>query len=316
MPKISIVVPIYNAEKYLKKCIKSLINQTLKDIEIILINDGSTDSSESIIKKFEDKRIKYYKNPNQGIGKTRNFGIEKATGKYIMFIDSDDYISENMCKKMYLRSEKDDLDITICDFYKDIEGKLEPVYIPDFSNTTLDDNPKLLLNVNLAPWNKLYKLELIRSNKIKFEENLKYEDAPFVIECLSKAKQIGKLNKCLCYYCIHGNSETTIRDERIFHILQIIDKIRNKIKNNKKQNTYLNDLTIRMITNYTIQQRYQKNKKLRNKFIDESFEYLKKEVPDYRDNKYYKSRGFFKRIIEKNKYLTKMYCNLYNVKNK
>lgn len=71
-----------------------------------------------------------------------------------------------------------------------------------------------------------------------------------------------------------------------------------------------------MVTNYTIQQRYQKNKKLRNKFIDESFEYLKKEVPDYRDNKYYKSRGFFKRIIEKNKYLTKMYCNLYNVKNK
>ena len=80
---ISIIVPIYNAEKYLNKCIDSIINQSKKELEIILINDGSTDNSENIIKKYADKRIKYFKNKNQGIGKTRNFGIEKATGKYI-----------------------------------------------------------------------------------------------------------------------------------------------------------------------------------------------------------------------------------------
>ena len=89
---ISIIVPIYNSEKYLNKCIDSLINQTEKNIEIILVNDGSTDNSEEIIKEYKDKRIKYYKNKNQGIGKTRNFGIEQATGSYIMFVDSDDYI--------------------------------------------------------------------------------------------------------------------------------------------------------------------------------------------------------------------------------
>ena len=89
---ISIIVPIYNAEEYLKRCIDSLVNQTKKEIEIVLINDGSTDNSEKIIKSYKDDRIKYFKNKNQGIGKTRNFGIEKACGKYILFVDSDDYI--------------------------------------------------------------------------------------------------------------------------------------------------------------------------------------------------------------------------------
>ena len=88
---VSIIIPIYNASKYLKRCLDSVINQTKTELEIILINDGSTDNSEEIIKGYKDKRIRYFKNKNQGIGKTRNFGITKATGKYIMFLDSDDF---------------------------------------------------------------------------------------------------------------------------------------------------------------------------------------------------------------------------------
>ena len=100
---ISIIVPIYNTEKYLNKCIDSIINQTKKELEILLINDGSTDNSEKIIKTYKDKRIKYFKNKNQGIGKTRNFGIEKATGKYLMFLDSDDYLEKNACEKFFYK---------------------------------------------------------------------------------------------------------------------------------------------------------------------------------------------------------------------
>ena len=87
MADISIIVPIYNAEKYLNKCLDSLLNQTKKELEFVLINDGSTDKTDSIIKSYNDKRIKYFKNKNQGIGKTRNFGISKSSGKYIMFLD-------------------------------------------------------------------------------------------------------------------------------------------------------------------------------------------------------------------------------------
>lgn len=314
MPDISIIVPIYNAEKYIAKCVDSLVNQTKKELEFILINDGSTDNTEEIIKTYKDKRIKYYKNKNQGIGKTRNFGISKSTGKYIMFLDSDDYLSKNACQKMYEKILESNSDLVICDFYKVYDsGKTEEVKLSSFGETSLKGRPSIINEINLAPWNKIYKRELIIKNKIKFIENLKYEDAPFVIETLSKAKKISKLNESLNYYVIHGNSETTVRDERCFDILKIVDIIRRNTKDKKYLKEAVDKLTVKIITNYTVQQRNQKEKEIGMKFIDEAFTYLKREVPDYRNNKYYTGRSFFKRIVEKNKNITKGYCKLYKL---
>ena len=124
MADISIIVPIYNAEKYLNKCIDSLVNQTKEELEFVLINDGS---SEDIIKSYKDKRIKYFKNKNQGIGKTRNFGIDKATGKYIMFLDSDDYLDVNACDKLYKKAVKEKSDLVVFDFYR-VEDYLKEVF--------------------------------------------------------------------------------------------------------------------------------------------------------------------------------------------
>lgn len=308
---VSIIVPIYNAENYIEKCINSLINQTKKEIEIILINDGSTDNTEQIIKKYKDKRIKYFKNKNQGIGKTRNFGIEKATGKYLMFVDSDDYIDPNTCKLMFDKAVSNSLDIVICDYFKVVNNEIIKEKIKNFKYTTLKENSSLLIDINLAPWNKLYKTSLIKDNNIRFVEDLKYEDAPFVCEALDKAKKIGKVNKYLNYYVIHGKSETTIRDERVFDIIKIVDKIRNYFKDKSYTQEAVDILTVRILTNYNIQQRYQKNKKLAMKFINESFLYMKKEIPDYKNSNYFKNRNMIKSIIEKNKLLTKIYCYVY-----
>lgn len=311
-PDISIIVPIYNTGTYIRKCLDSLVSQQKKELEFLLINDGSTDNSEEIIKEYKDKRIRYFKNKNQGIGKTRNFAIKQATGKYIMFVDSDDYIANDACEKMYDRCEKDELDVAVCDFYRDfsngiiIEEKLE-----DFDNTNLKDNPKLLNIINLSPWNKIYKRDLLVNNKIQFIEDLKYEDAPFVIEALFKANKIGKINESLNYYSIRNNSETTVRDKKCFDILKVIDMIRNKLKKEESLKQELNILTVRIITNYTIQQRVQKDKKIAIDFINESFQYLKKEVPDFKKNKYYPDRPFLKRTVEKSKALTIIYCKLY-----
>lgn len=317
MVDISIIVPIYNAEKYIEKCIDSLINQTKKELEFILINDGSTDSTDELIKKYNDKRIKYFKNKNQGIGKTRNFGIEKSTGKYLMFIDSDDYLKENTCEELYRRITKDKSDLVICDFYKIYEnGKLEEICLPSFKPTTLKKSPNLLIDINLSPWNKLYKTSLVKENKIKFIENLKYEDAPFVIEAFDKASKISKVDKCLNYYLIRGNSETTVRDERTFDILKIIDIIRKYFEGKDYIQETVKKLIVRIITNYTIQQRNQKNIKIGMHFIDDAFDYLKTYVPDYKNNKYYETRGFLRRTIEKNKIISKIYCRIYHIKNK
>jgi len=309
MTDISVIIPVYNGEKYIRKCLDSVINQTKKEIEIVVVNDGSTDNTESIIKEYKDKRITYFKNNNHGIGYSRNFGVSKSSGKYIMFLDSDDYIDKDECKLLYEKCLEDDLDISICDFYKVYNNDLIEVNLGDFKSSSLKDNPDIITEF-LNPWGKLYNKKILTDNKIKFVENLKYEDAPFVIETFCNAKKIGKVNKPLHYYVIHGNSETTVRDEKCFDILKIVDKIRKYTKDKEYLKDKIDKLTVRILTNYTIQQRMQKDKKVAMKFIDEAFSYLEKEVPDYKNNKYYENRGM-KKIIEKNKLLTKIYCRLY-----
>ena len=245
MKDISIIIPIYNAEKYINKCLDSILKQTKKELEIILINDGSTDNTEKIIKTYQDKRIKYFKNDNHGIGYSRNFGINQSTSKYIMFLDSDDYLETIACEELFNKAEKDNLDIVISDFYKVFNNNIEEIKLPSFENSSLKDNPDIITEY-LNPWAKLYSSKLLKDNKIKFVENLKYEDAPFVIETLDKAKKIGKVDKPLNYYVIHGNSETTVRDRKCFDILKIIDRIRKytKYKEYLKENLLIKLLII------------------------------------------------------------------------
>ncbi len=311
MVDISIIVPIYNASKYLKKCLDSLVNQTKKELEFILINDGSTDDSESIIKSYSDDRIKYYKRSNHGIGKTRNFGINNASGKYIMFLDSDDYLEENACEVLYKKIEKEKLDVVVCDFYRVDSNSKEVEKIISFKNTNLKDNPNLLLNINLAPWNKIYRSDLLKDNNIKFIEDLKYEDAPFVALSLLKSKKIGKVDKTLINYTIHDSSETTVRDKRVFDIIKIVDIIRNYFKDDDWSREVIDTLTIKILVNYNIQQRYIKNKNMRNEFINKSFSYIEKNIPNYKSNIYFKERSMLKSFIEKSKTLSKLYCDLY-----
>ena len=314
MVDISIIVPIYNASKYLKKCLDSLVNQTKKELEFILINDGSTDDSESIIKSYNDNRIKYFKRSNHGIGKTRNFGINKSTGKYIMFLDSDDYLEEDACELLYKKIEKDNLDLVVCDFYKVINNSNNLEKITNFKNTSLKDNPNLLLDINLAPWNKIYRSDLIKNNNIKFIEDLKYEDAPFVALALLKSKKIGKVDKPLINYTIHDSSETTVRDKRVFDIIKIVDIIRNHFKDYTWSREVIDTLTIKILVNYNIQQRVIKDKNIRNKFIDDTFYYFEKNIPNYKSNIYFKERTMLKSFIEKSKALSKLYCDLYRRK--
>ena len=312
MTDISVIVPIYNSEAYLDKCITSLINQTKKDIEIILVNDGSTDKSEEIIKSYKDKRIKYYKNKNKGIGYSRNFGIDKSNSKYIMFLDSDDYLDIHACEELYKKIKKDSSDVVVSDFIKSHNGTDEIIKIKDFKKTNLNKNSNILLDINLSPWNKIYSSKLIKDNNIRFSEDVKYEDVLFVLICLDKANNISKLNKALNYYIVRDNSETKTYDKKVFDILEVVKRFRSYFNNRYKET--IDILTVKILTNYTIQQRYQVSIKDGYKFIDKVFNLLEKEIPDYKNNKYYEDRPFLKRTIEKSKLLTKIYIKLYKLK--
>lgn len=322
MIKVSVIVPVYNTEKYLRRCLDSLVNQTLKDIEIIVIEDSSPDNANEILKEYEKKykdKVKVFHNKtNIGIGYNRNFGIKKATGKYVLFVDSDDFVDETACEKMYEKASKDDLDLVICKFHKMLEKdddlvEIEPDFkIPYFKNTNLKNNPNLLLDINLAPWNKLYKKELL--SDIRFPENLKYEDAIFVVKAMARSRKIGMVDEKLNYYLVRSKSETTSMDKRVFDIIEITKQIIVELKSHDYYNdikNYVEAMTIRNLFRYTIQQKYQKDKKEANKFIDDVFRFLNKEFPNWKRNKIWKKRNLFKRMIEGNKLLTKIYCSLF-----
>ena len=315
MTKVSLIVPIYNSQNYLEKCIKSLISQTLKDIQIILINDGSTDNSEKIIKSFDDERIVYISKNNEGIGKTRNLGIDKATGEFLAFVDSDDYLNEHFCEYMYQKAVNDDCDLVVCDFFED-RNTLVGIKFKDFKDTNLRETPELINNINLGPCNKLYKKSLFDDKSNRFEENLKYEDAPFVVKMLVSANKIGKVNDYLTYYVIHSNSETTIRDKRMYDILEITDIIVNDLKKVDYPNDSLVSLAVMILTDYTIQQRYISDVKYRHDFINKAFKYLNNLDPKWRKCSYLKRFPKLKRYVKTSKLLTKIYCDLYNLKHK
>lgn len=315
MAKVSLIVPIYNSQNYLEKCIKSLLNQTLKDIQIILINDGSTDGSEKIIKSFDDERIVYISKNNEGIGKTRNLGIDKATGEFLAFVDSDDYLNEHFCEYMYQKAVNDDCDLVVCDFFED-RNTLVGIKFKDFKDTNLRETPELINNINLGPCNKLYKKSLFDDKSNRFEENLKYEDAPFVVKMLLSANKIGKVNDYLTYYVIHSNSETTIRDKRMYDILEITDIIVNDLKKVDYPNDSLVSLAVMILTDYTIQQRYISDVKYRHDFINKAFKYLNNLDRKWRRCSYLKRFTSLKRYVKTSKLLTKIYCDLYNLRHK
>lgn len=316
MIKVSVIVPVYNGEKYIARCIDSLLKQTLKEIEIIIINDGSTDKTDEIINSYlPDERIKYFKRTNHGIGSTRNFGLKQASGEYIGFVDGDDFIEHNMYEELYDKAYRESLDIVVCDYYRDFEESNTSIvdhvngFYCDIIN--LKELPNLVNIVNLSPWNKLYKRDMINIDEENFPEKLKYEDAPFVMRMMTRAEKIGKVDLPLYHYMIHKNSETTVIDKRVFDIFSIISLIRNEHYNKQYLQEPLDYLTVQRLSDYNIQQRNQRDKELRNKFIDMSFKYIKENVKDYKKNKYYKDLSFLKRIIEKNIVITKLYCNIY-----
>lgn len=191
MPKVSVIVPVYNTEKYLKDCLNSLVNQTLKDIEIIIINDGSTDKSLELLNDYASK----YKNiiiinkKNEGQAIARNLGIKSANGEYIAFVDSDDYIELNMFEELYKDSEKK-YDIVMCNFYKTFENYEEKGMIETFAD---NDNvlPQEYAITSPGPCNKIYKTSFLKNNNFKFPEGIIYEDYAS-IPILAKYKPLIK----------------------------------------------------------------------------------------------------------------------------
>ena len=223
-PQVSIIVPVYNVENYIERCLNSLVNQTFKDIEIITINDGSTDKSLELLNKYakEDIRISVIDLGDEGVSYCRNLGIEKANGKYIMFVDSDDWIDSSMVEVMYKKAEENKLDLVMCSYIREFKDHSkekifnlpeEIIYKEDkVKNELLRklvgpvkeelSNPEMLDALGTV-WGKLYRADILKENKIKFvdlKEIGSAEDTLFNIFTFNYLKKLMFLNKPMYHY--------------------------------------------------------------------------------------------------------------------
>lgn len=208
--KISVVIPVYNVEQYLKECLESVFSQTLKEIEVIAVNDGSTDGSLSILKEYEAKYKKHmtvYTTENRGVSHARNYGVARAKGEYILFVDSDDFLELEMCERLYTKAIEDNSDIVLCNYYaayynpetERYKKKTSRAYRISFDkNFKLHEKKFQLTHISPFPWDKLYRRSLFE--KFSFPEGIRFEDLAVVFRIACAADHISVLDDYLYNY--------------------------------------------------------------------------------------------------------------------
>lgn len=219
-PKVSIIVPVYNVEKFLDRCLNSLINQTLKEIEIICINDGSVDNSLQILEKFakQDDRITILNQKNSGQSTARNRGIDKASGIYLGFVDSDDWVDLNYFEKLYTSAEKYNCDMAVSGIIR--LHKWNKKFHLKFEEEKVTDNTDEKFEICDVPelsyvWNKIYKRESFMSKNLRFEEGIFFEDVIMTPKILYSLGKLITVPDTYYYYWRNPNSTVTKRTDKV-----------------------------------------------------------------------------------------------------
>ena len=312
--KVSVIVAIYNVEKYLENCLDSLVNQTLKDMEIILVNDGSLDNSEKIINKYLKKynNIKYLKKKNGGQSSARNYGLKYASGDYIGFVDGDDYVKLDMYEKMYKKAISEDFDMVACDLnyiYPD-----RNMIVSSGIKEDTKDIDRVYINNYPSVCNKIFKKDVIKN--MKFKEGVWFEDVEFIYRILANIKSVGVIHEDLTQYVQRDGS---VMHSVSPHIFDYVDNMNTVIDYYKKKGIYVE---YQKVLEY-VYVRYLYATFIKSSLVYDYDEYIKAvnlakknvkdKFPHYRRNKYfYRSlKGLY--LIMFNKLFAKI---LYKLKGK
>ncbi len=252
-PKVSIIVPIYNVEKYLDRCMDSLLNQTLKDIEIIMVDDGSPDNCPQMCDEYakKDSRVKVVHKKNAGLGFARNSGLDVVTGEYVAFVDSDDYVEVDAYRILYTEAEKSDADYVCCGYNRIKDGKCVWKYTGEtsekydkFENAEcldvlmgmigIDANKPRSRHFDFAVWHGIYRNQLIKEKSIRFhsERELISEDIVFHTSFIPFCTKIKTIPDCLYNYCENpGTLTTKYKSGRFEAILKLHDYLMREMEN-------------------------------------------------------------------------------------
>lgn len=292
MKKISIVIPVYNSEKYLNKCLDSILRQTMQDYEVIIVNDGSDDNSQSIICEYASRYpglFSFTNVENGGQGRARNLGIHMTSGEYIVFIDSDDYIAPEMLEVLYHRAKEKNADMVVCNYIIVHEnGDKEEVISKKFMS-----QKDMFIDPDVSPCNKIYRGEILRNSEVHFPEKVFYEDTAFYLKLLPDLGTITSVDDFLYYYVIHGNSSTHgEQDCRVKHIFYVMDDVLKYYVNTNNFYKFYYELEYAYVKILLCSSMGRicrvKDKHFRKKMQKETLYKVNSRFPDYRKNPYLK----------------------------
>ena len=310
MPKVSLIIPVYNVENYIEKCLNSVVNQTLKDMEVIIVNDGSKDLSKQKIQKYLEKYpwIKYLEKENGGLSDARNYGMPYATGKYIAFLDSDDYVEETMYEEMYNIAEKENADMVDCDFVWEYPNRKRKDIGKIYKT-----KKEMIEKCRVVAWNKIIKREILEKTKIKFPVGLRYEDMEFFYKLVPYINKVSFIKKCFVHYVQRENSIANTQNVRTKEIFIILDNVISYYKEKGLYDEYRDELEyiyVKFLLCSSLK-RISKiaEKKERKQAQKETWDNINKKFPNWRKNSILKKKNLKNLYIKSNNKVTfKIYC--------
>ena len=304
--KLSIVAAIYNLEKYLPRCLDALVNQTLQEIEILCVDDGSTDSAPQIVDEYAKKypkKIKAFHKENGGEFTARNYGLERAKGEYVTFIDVDDYVELDWAEKIYTAAKENDADLAVCAFERiDLDtNKVTSTDMTGFGRCVkeVNKNDDFVAFINPAPWNKAYKRECIKD--IRFLPFRGFNDAMFLTTSFTRIKKIAFVPDVLYHYYLRSDSQIhSVNEQDVKNLKKYLLEVKDFYKKSGKYEElkYILDMMAFLHLGTSVMYRASYDPKIDiKKMTKETIQYLNNNFPTWRKNpfltfKYSIKKGF------------------------
>lgn len=313
---LSVIIPFYNVEEFIPKCLESIENQTLENIEIIFINDGSEDKSSEHVKKFIQNtkhRTLYIEQNNGGLSNARNTGLKNCSGKYVAFLDSDDFINPIMYEELYKNAIENNFDLVSCNFYWKYDNKIVVEKIQKNSS-----KKELLINNSPAVvWNKIYKKEVLINNGINFLEGYIQEDIDFNFRLYPFLKNFNHIDKALIYYVQRENSIISKKEIKM-DIYQILENVINFYKKKNIYDEYKYELEhiitrILFCSTFLRIMKIQNNEK-KNHYLIKNWNFIQQHFPLWKKNTYLKRKSLKNvYMLSINNLTYKIYSKLFNL---
>ncbi|MFV0479272.1 MAG: glycosyltransferase [Anaerorhabdus sp.] len=300
--QLSVIVPMYNVEKYIEECLMSLVKQTFKDMEILVVNDGSTDTGPRVVERMALRypNIKLIHKTNGGLSDARNYGLSYALGDYVTFLDSDDYVSERYYEKM-MDKIQENFDVVVCDVEYVYEDATPSWILPGLSPWTIEDIQKRALLSPMYAWNKVYHRSFFKENGIRYPLNSWYEDIPVSTEIFSKTAKIGYVAEALVHYRQRrGSIMAEVNSPRQKDIFSIMAMVREKFTEEELYEKYYQELEYLHIEHLCLYGMFRFMRSDQFDFLyEEAMKVMKIHFPKWKKNPYIAQLG------KKNRYFLK-----------